>query len=84
MATPSLTTARGAWKKAFADNLDKLVAAERALSVLHVVPTQLLSGMGEDTLTEVMLVALVWGERTFPQDQIEEVIVCVPVAASDE
>eukprot|EP00971_Amphidinium_carterae_P158681 3145715-Amphidinium_carterae.1 len=48
------------------------------------MPIPVLVGVGEDTLTEVLLVSLIWGERSMPQQQIEEVIVCVPAAASDE
>eukprot|EP00971_Amphidinium_carterae_P052591 1035224-Amphidinium_carterae.1 len=85
MAGATLTSVRAVWRKAFAENQSKLVAAEKAMTLLHLAPLHLvLPHVGQEVLTEVLITCLIWGNRGLPQDQLEEVILCVPAAMADE
>eukprot|EP00971_Amphidinium_carterae_P082829 1638871-Amphidinium_carterae.2 len=83
MTTPTL---RSLWTKAFGENQAKLVVAERTLALLHLAPVKLVldGNAADDVLTEVLIVALVWGATSVPQDHLEQVLLCLPAAVSDE
>eukprot|EP00971_Amphidinium_carterae_P216946 4306686-Amphidinium_carterae.1 len=68
MTTPAL---RVLLTKAFGENQAKLVVAERTNAQVHIAPVSLSLNAEEETLTEVLIVSLVWGARSVPQDHLD-------------
>eukprot|EP00971_Amphidinium_carterae_P051090 1005860-Amphidinium_carterae.1 len=85
MAT-STGDARRVWSQAFVSGQAKLVAADRLLPLVHLLPHHLLDAgqLGSSTVVEVLIVALLWAEDAAPQDILERVLVCVPLGAVAE
>eukprot|EP00971_Amphidinium_carterae_P324479 6448577-Amphidinium_carterae.1 len=77
---------RQAWQQAFVAGQEKLVAAERLLPQIHLLPLAVLNS--EETqstaMVEVLVAGLVWGELGLPQDRLEFVLLCVPLHALTE
>eukprot|EP00971_Amphidinium_carterae_P049378 973154-Amphidinium_carterae.2 len=77
---------RRAWSQTFVSGQEKLIAAERMLPLVHLLPHYLLDPeqLGSSTVCEVLVVSLLWSEGSVPQDGLERVLVCAPPSACGE
>eukprot|EP00971_Amphidinium_carterae_P330700 6463869-Amphidinium_carterae.1 len=97
-ATPSMTSLlrppslekgveqKKAWVHAFGAGQEKLIAAERLLPLVHLLPLSVLDGDPQHSaiLVETFVVCLVWSEGALPHEELEQVVFCVPLGVAGE
>eukprot|EP00971_Amphidinium_carterae_P065134 1290997-Amphidinium_carterae.1 len=77
---------RAAWRETFVSGQEKLIAAERLLPLIHLVPLSVLDAdqVQSTAVVEALVVSLIWGSDAVPQDSLEHVLLCVPLGALGE